>query len=215
LLNPSHLDTICNKRPVLSWQPPLPFSSGMRFRLILTEKKAGVGVEDLLMKTPLLLLDNISSTTINYPSVNPELKEGKTYYWQVVAYEKGLIISRSEIWEFTVQCTEVLKPGPNDSYRELKLLVNGNYYIANRVLKFSFRNDYNIQKLRYSILDISDAGKEIKHVPEIKLQSGLNKIDIELGDLDLKAGNHYILKVYPFNEPSVEIRFVYEEKDID
>jgi hypothetical protein len=213
LLNPAHLDTICNKRPVLSWQPPLPFSASMRFRLILTEKKTSSGVQDLLMNTPLLLLDNIASTMINYPPANPELKEGKTYYWQVVAYEKGVIVSKSEIWEFTVQCREELKPGPNDSYRELKSLVNGNYYIANRVMKFSFRNDYNVHKLSYTILDISNANKEIKHLPEINIQTGLNKIDIDLRELDLKAGSYYILKIYPFNEPPVEVRFVYKDDD--
>jgi hypothetical protein len=213
LLNPADRDSICNKRPVLSWQPPLPFSAAMRFRLLLTEKKTGEGVADLLMKTPLLLLDNISSTTINYPSANPELKEGKTYYWQVVAYDKGVIISKSEIWEFTVQCKELDKPLPNDSYRELKLLVNGNYYIANRALKFSFNNNYNIQKLHYTIVDIADGAKEIKHLPEVQLQRGLNKIDIDLQDLGLKPGNHYLLKVYPFNEPAVEIRFIYTDED--
>jgi hypothetical protein len=214
LLNPAHMDSICTKRPVLSWQPPMPFSRTMKFRLILTEKKGdNEGVEDLLTRTPLLLLDNISTTTINYPSINPELKEDKTYYWQAIAYEKGVIISKSEIGEFTVQCKEAVKPGPNDSYRELKLMVNGNYYIANRVLKFSFRNDYNVSKLRYAILDIENAGQELKHVPEIRLLQGLNKIDIDLGELNLKVGNHYILKVYPFNEPPIEVRFVYKEED--
>jgi hypothetical protein len=80
LLNPGLLDTICSKRPVLSWQPPMPTSAAMRFRLLLTEKKHGNPAEDLLMRAPLLLLDNISSSVINYPSVNPELKEGETYY---------------------------------------------------------------------------------------------------------------------------------------
>ncbi|HET6995341.1 MAG TPA: hypothetical protein VFI06_10190, partial [Chitinophagaceae bacterium] len=203
LLNPADRDSICNKRPVLSWQPPLPFSAAMRFRLLLTEKRTGEGVADLLMKTPLLLLDNISSTTINYPSANPELKEGKTYYWQVVAYEKGVVISKSEIWEFTVQCKEPEKPVPNDSYRELKLLVNGNYYIANRAFRFSFTNDYGTQKLRYVIVDVDNDGKEVKNLPEVTLEHGMNKISIDLADLDLSAGGHYILKVYPFNEPRV------------
>lgn len=216
LINPAHLDTICNKRPVMSWQPPMPFSSGMRFRLLLTEKKGDdSGVENMLFKTPLLLLDNISSTSINYPTVNPELKEGKTYYWQVVAHEKGLIISRSEIWEFTVQCKEPTKPAPADSYRELKQLMSGNYYIANRALKFSFRNDYNVSKLRYVILDVADGSKEIKNLPEVRLQHGLNKINVDLADLDLTEGNQYILKVYPFNETPIEIRFIYKDEDIE
>jgi hypothetical protein len=213
LLNPAHQDTICNKRPVLSWQPPMPTSAAMRFRLLLTEKKYGNPAEDLLVKAPLLLLDNISSSVINYPSVNPELKEGQTYYWQVVAYEKGVIISKSEIWEFTVQCKEPVKRAPNESYRELKLLVNGNYYFANRMMKFSFINNYAQKKLSYVIYDIGDGMKKIKHVPEITTIPGLNKIDLDLADLDLVPGKHYILKVYPFNEPAVEVRFIYKDED--
>ncbi|HET9056043.1 MAG TPA: hypothetical protein VFN30_04260 [Chitinophagaceae bacterium] len=213
LLNPAHQDTICIKRPILSWQPPLPLSPGTRFRLLLTEKKDEQAIQSLLTENPTLFLDNISTTTIAYPSINPELKEGKTYCWQVIAYEKGIIISRSEIWEFTVMCQESPKPDIQDSYRELKLLLNGNYYIANRYIKFAFKNDYNINKLRYSISDIEKGGEEIKHIPEIRLQHGLNKITIDLADLYLKPGKHYMLKVYPFNEPPVEVRFIYREDD--
>ena len=53
----------------------------------------------------------------------------------------------------------------------------------------------------------------MKHVPEIKLIRGFNTIDIDLIDLNLKVGKHYILKVYPFNEPPVEVRFVYKDED--
>lgn len=216
LLNPAHLDTICTKRPILSWQPPMPFSAGMRFRLLLTEKKGDdSGVENMLFRTPLLLLDNISSTSINYPTANPELKEGKTYYWQVVAHEKGLIVSKSEIWEFTVQCKEPAKPAPADSYREIKMLMGGNYYIANRALKFSIRNDYNVQKLRYEILDIGNGSKAIKDIPEVKLQRGLNQVNIDLTELDLETGKQYLLKVYPFNETPLEIRFIYKDEDTE
>lgn len=211
LIHPADGDRICQKRPMLSWLPPMPFMTGTRFRLLLTEKKQGASVENLLVNAPLLLLDNITSHTVQYPSSRPELKEGVTYCWQVIAYQQGLVLCRSEIWEFTVQCNETAAPVPYDSYRELKQLVNGNYYIANRVLKFSFNNHYNVQKLNYVIQDIEKGFKTISHTPEIKLQQGLNKVDIDLDGLDLGPGKHYLLKVFPFNEPAVEIRFVYEE----
>lgn len=215
LLDPEHLDTICEKRPGLSWQPPVPFSQDMRYRLILTEKKGDdLAMEDLVMKKPVLLLDNISTNRINYPTANPELKEGSTYFWQVIVYQKGLIISKSEIWEFTVKCKEEKPLTPQDSFRELKLLINGNYYIANRAIRFSFRNDYNITKLKYRIYDISKGNEEIQNVPEIRLQQGFNKVEINLTDLDLIPGQQYILKVYPFNEPALELRFVYQDNDL-
>ena len=213
LINPADQDKICQRRPPLSWQPPVPFPASMRFRLQLTEKRQGASIENLLMNTPLILLDNIPSTTVNYPSFAPDLKEGSTECWQVIAYQNGVILSRSEIWEFTVQCQDPVKPGLNDSYRELKYLVNGNYYYATRTLKFSYQNNYNIKKLTYEIYETENGSAKIKNLPDIPLNRGLNKIDIDLTDLNLQEGKHYLLKVYPFNEPDVTVRFVYQEND--
>lgn len=212
LLNPVHQDTICNKRPVLSWQPPMPYSGDMRFRLMLTEKTTAEPVESMLTNRPLLLLDNISGVSVNYPAAYPELKEGKTYCWQVVAYIKNVIISKSEIWEFTVQCNEKAPPVPFNGYRELKLLQNGNYYFANHYIQFAFTNNYNVKDLRYEVYDMAAPDKKLKNLPDIILQPGLNKIDLNLSESGLTPDNHYILKVYPFNEPAIEVRFVYQEQ---
>jgi hypothetical protein len=187
----------------------------MRFRLLLTEKRDGEAIENLLVNAPLLLLDNITTTSINYPSSHPDLQEGKTYVWQVIAQQNNVVMSRSEIWEFTIQCTEPSKQLPTDSYRELKQLVNGNYYIANRALKFSFRNNYSIKRLIYAIYDIGDGMKKVKDCPEVTLTQGLNKVDIDLTDMDLEPGKHYLLKVHPFNEPDIDVRFIYQDKDIE
>jgi hypothetical protein len=214
LISPADQDKICQKRPPLSWQPPVPFPPSMRFRLQLVEKKQAAAIENLLMNTPLVLLDNIPSTTVSYPSFAPDLVEGKTYCWQVTAYQAGVILSKSEIWEFTVQCSDPVKPSPNDSYRELKSLVNGNYYYATRTLRFSFVNSYNVKKLYYEIYETEKGSTMIKHVPEVWLIKGLNKVDIDLSDLDLEPGKHYILKVYPFNEPEVTVRFTYRDTDV-
>ncbi|HSC38936.1 MAG TPA: hypothetical protein VLD19_13735 [Chitinophagaceae bacterium] len=211
LLIPADHDHICEKRPSFSWQPPIPFQPSMRFRMLVTEKKQGEAVENLLMNAPLILLDNISSTTVSFPSFAADLTEGKTYCWQVVVYQQGLIVSKSDIWQFTVQCKEEQAPLGGDSYRELKLLQNGNYYISSRMLKFTFRNNYNIKKLNYTILDIEKGGEKIKNLPEVPLKPGINKIDIDISDLDLVPGKHYLLKVYPFNEPEAEVRFIYQE----
>jgi len=214
LLNPADRDKICQTRPVLSWQPPIPFHPSMRFRLLLTEKRQGESVENLLINAPLVLLDNITSTTINYPASRPELKEGKTYCWQVLAYQQNIVMSKSEIWEFTIECKEPSKQLPNDSYRELKSLVNGNYYIANRAISFSFNNNYAPRKLSYTVIDMSEREHKISNLPEITLAPGLNKIDIDLTDSELMPGRQYLLKVYPFNEPAIEVRFIYQDKEI-
>lgn len=214
LIYPGDKDKICQKRPTLSWKPPVPWPAGMRFRLELTQKKRGSSVESLLMNAPLVLMDNIPSTSVNFPGYAPDLVEDSTYCWQVEAYENGVILSKSEIWEFTVQCHDPATPMSNDSYRELKSLVNGNYYYATGYLKFSYQNNYNYKKLQYEIYETEKGSTQIKDLPDIPLVPGLNKIDIDLGQLELEEGKHYMLKVYPFNEPPVVVRFEYHENNV-
>ncbi len=214
LIYPEDKAKICQKRPSLSWKPPVPFPAGMRFRLELTQKKRGSSVESLLMNAPLVLMDNIPTTSVNYPSYAPDLMEDSTYCWQVVAYQNGVILSKSEIWEFTVQCQDPATPMSNDSYRELKSLVNGNYYYATGYLKFTYQNNYNYKKLQYEIYETEKGSAQLKNLPDIPLVQGLNKIDIDLGDLELEEGKHYMLKVYPFNEPPVVVRFEYHENNV-
>jgi hypothetical protein len=211
LIYPADQDRICQKRPPLSWKPPVPFPATMRFRLLLTQKKRRSSVESLLMNSPLVLLDNIPTTSVNYPSYAPDLMEDSTYCWQVIAYQNGLILSRSDIWEFTVQCHDPVAPVGTDSYRELKTLVNGNYYYGTGYLKFTYTNSYGIKKLAYEILEVGQGAKRVKNLPDIPLVRGQNKIDLNLTELDLEEGKQYLLKVYPVNEPAVTVRFVYHE----
>jgi hypothetical protein len=214
LIYPADQDKICQKRPPLSWKPPVPFPATMRFRLELTQKKRGSSVESLLMNAPLVLVDNIPTTSINYPSYAPDLQEDSTYCWQVVAFQNGVILEKSEIWEFTVQCHDPAAPASLDSYRELKSFMNGNYYYATAWLKFTYQNNYSYKKLHYEIYETENGSTQIKKLPEIPLVQGLNKIDIDLTQLDLEEGKHYMLKVYPFNEPPVVVRFEYHENNV-
>lgn len=210
LQSPSNLDSICIKRPVLTWTPPLPISPTMRYRLLLVEKRNLSAVEALAINPPILLLDNLSGNMVNFPGSAPELIEGKTYCWQVLAYEQGVVMSTSEIWEFTIQCKEQPPLVQKDNYRELRSLMNGNYYVAERYVRFSFQNNYSVKKLNYEILALNGGVSSIKHLPEIPLKLGLNLVDLDLFDADLQSGMHYLLKVYPFNEEPITIRFLYK-----
>jgi len=208
LQSPYNKDSICEKKPFLSWKPPLPYNNSIRFRVLLTEKKNGVAsIENLLVNIPLLYVDNISGVMINYPTSSPDLKDGITYCWQVIAYQNGILLSKSEIWEFTVNCTIKESLKPNDSYRELKSLINGNYYVANNTMKFSFFNHYHEQQLQYAIYEFNSGMKPLKKIPKIYLKRGLNRIDIDLNGLELTPEKQYVLRVFPFNENPVDIVF--------
>lgn len=107
------------------------------------------------------------------------------------------------------QSREEKEPAPGYSYRELKSIANGNYYYANRVMRFSMTNHYTAYALRYTITDLKNNSKEIKQLPKILVQPGHNQVDIDLDESELEDGGEYLLRVYPFNEQAVQVRFIY------
>lgn len=207
-------DFICNKRPSFAWQPPLPLPLDARFRLILTEIKGKqLPIESISNNQPVINQMSLSANTLMYPVNIPDLKEGISYAWQVTIYSNLSIIKKSEIWTFTVKCQEDKKIPPADSYRELKEVDNGDYYIANRYLRFSFYNPYSAGILSYSIECLSDVKNVVKGLPKLQALNGINKYDIDLTDNNsLKAGNEYLLKVYFPNNRQLRLRFIYKNE---
>jgi hypothetical protein len=214
LINPADGDELCDKRPNLTWQPPMPVRAGTRYRLILCElKEKQTDVEAINYNIPVINVDAIIGNTLFYPAKLPDLQKDKQYVWQVSAYEGKTITTRSEIWKFAVKCEEKKLPLPADSYRELKEQQTEGHYVAEGVLRFSFYNSYNAGKLSYIIENINKPGAKIKDLPELQLGSGFNKYDLDLSENRFfKDGGEYLLKVTLPDGKLLSLKFIYKEK---
>jgi len=213
LIDPADGDELCNKRPNFLWQPPMPLPASARFRLMLTEVKEKQDIaEALVYNIPVINQGNLFGNNLLYPSNAPDLKEGYTYAWQVTVYTDKTILSKSEIWTLKIKCDEKKPEINNDSYRELKETDDGNFYIAGRVLRFSFNNAYSSGQLNYSIENLSDHRSEIKNLPRLKMYPGLNKYDLDLSEYrSFKDGQEYLLKVKLINR-ELRLRFIYKDE---
>jgi hypothetical protein len=148
-----------------------------------------------------------------YPTGAPDLKEGRKYVWQVTVYSGKTILKKSEIWTFTVQCEEPQKNYSGNSYRELKETDDGNFYVANKVLSFSFNNPYSNSTLTYEIRNLSDPDSRIKKLPKLKMNAGINKYDIDLSEYrSFKNDQEYLLIVTLPNNRQLRLRFIYKEE---
>jgi hypothetical protein len=214
LINPVDGDIDCNTRPNFVWQPPLPLPADARFRLVLTELKVKQDIiEAINFNQPVINQGNIPANQLHYPFNAQALKEGKTYVWQVIVYSGKIIIKKSEIWTYTIKCEEEKKEPGGDSYRELKETDDGNFYIADKVLRFSFNNPYSTGALNYSINSLSDPGVIIKNLPPLQQYSGLNKYEIDLSENKIfKNGQEYLLKVKVANNRELQLRFIYKNE---
>jgi hypothetical protein len=212
LINPAPDDESCNTRPNFTWQPPMPMQVATRFRIIVCEKEEKqTDIEAITYNIPIINVAAIPSGNLFFPPRTPDLKKDKRYVWQVTAYQDKTIVTKSEIWEFTIKCEEEKKTVDSDSYRELKEQLDGSVYYAYGKLRFSLSNPYSPGPLTYSIENLSDTKDEIKKLPELTMTSGFNQFELDLDEIrGFKADKSYLLKVKLQGNKTLQLRFVYK-----
>lgn len=213
LMSPANQASICNPRPDFSWQPPFPSGPQMRYRLIVVDVLAGQQPADALDRNlPVINKANLNSNLLLYPSELAPLVMGHHYGWQLTAYVGTTIVQRSEIWTFTYQCDQRAPDSTFNSYTEVKPDKDENFYIADKVLKFAVFNPYKGGVLEYSIIDLADPATDIKKLPRINLQNGLNKVDLRLsGNRAFISGHMYLMKMNNISNHPVMVRFTYAQ----
>lgn len=211
LTDPLDGDQRCDKRPAFSWQPPVPLQPGTRFKiqLVALEKKESPAAA-ILRKNPVFQQDNLTQTIFPFPNNIPELQEGRHYAWQVIAYNPQTVM-RSEIWEFSIQCNDAVGDTAFFSYRELKPVETGDFYLAEEVLRIYFNNPYNAGPLDYNIINVDKPAQKIKGLPKLQMKQGMNYFNIPLlGNRYFKEGNQYRLQVILANGQSRTLTFNYQ-----
>lgn len=214
LIEPYNEDKICEKRPLLTWQPSMPTILGTMYELLMVEiKDRQSPVEALNYNLPVVKQKGIMTPMLLYPPSSKDLVEGKQYAWQVTAYKDQTVINRSEVWSFKLDCKEEEVTVEDDNgYRDIEDLFKGNFYIAHGVVKFSVVNSYNEQPLRYTITCITDPQQKLRRLPKIKLKKGKNKINIDLsGNFSFKDGYSYLIAIEMPDGMKKMMRFIYRD----
>ncbi len=217
LVNPYDKEKSCNKRPNFLWQPSIPIQPFITYTFILAEIKPGqLKSEAIAYNQPVVLQTAVRGNMLNYPAIAPALEEGKNYAWQVLATNNKMIVTRSEIWEYKVTCGTEEKKTETDSYRELKESRDEGVYLASRWLRFVFYNPYGPAPVNYAITNLTEKEKPLKRVPELKMQGGFNKYELDLqGIKGLINQNQYLLTVTMNNGKKLYLNFIYKGEGND
>lgn len=212
LVDPVDEEKICNVKPSFIWQPPMPVDVNARYRIVVVElKEKQTPAEALSFNLPIINAGELAMPRINYPQNIPALVKGKKYAWQVLYSVQNMLVTRSEIWTFKIDCEEEKTFEPGDSYRELQTMISGDFYVAKRVLRFAVNNPYAAGELDYTIVQLKE-GKPIQNLPRLKLLAGQNKYDLDL--TEFRAFVHdenYQLTVRLPNGQNLYLRFIYQE----
>lgn len=96
-------DTIDHRYPVFNWYyTSLPEGRDIiQYHFILTELKKNQSAEaGVTVNQPLLRINGVQGFQLVYPYDAPELEYGKRYGWQLQKTVNGVIVDKSEAWEF-------------------------------------------------------------------------------------------------------------------
>lgn len=103
----------------LSWLPPNPITAGQRvtYKLKIVQIYGMQSSYDAIQSNPLFYkADNLIAAIYQYPVAARQLSTGK-YAWQVEAYANGVLMSKSEVWEFQIgEDVNITKSGKNFKY---------------------------------------------------------------------------------------------------
>lgn len=206
LVNPLDNDTVDTKTPLLSWTHSEPFTilnQGEFYRMVVSEIQKDQSPEEAItVNSPVMVKNYLKEHQVQYPYDAKELKEGKSYAWQVQKIGDGVVINKTETWKFNLRTppeNRVLK------YVALKKQLDGGFYHANDgKVYFKFSEEYkNNGKLNFTLSNsklkpvtveiVNDMKPVEKNNAAVKLkQLGDNRFDLDLNSL---KSDFYTLEV--------------------
>jgi hypothetical protein len=203
LVNPSDKDSIDTKYPLLIWNHSEPFSllaQGEYYRMVVSEIKTGQTAEEAVtVNSPVMFKNYLSAHELQYPYDAKELEAGKSYAWQVQKMANGVVVNKSEGWEFVVRKT---KDPVSHKYAVMKKKLDAGFYVSEDYkIFFRFDEEYRDNEVQCKLFDSNrkEINPEIKkdqdkpQVIQVK-KAGYNQFEIDVNGIKIKPG-FYTLEV--------------------
>lgn len=202
--------------PTFSWLPPAPvsFFTNLTYDLDIVELYEAQSAADAIQQNiPLLHQPEIAATALLYPFSAPALQYDRQYAWQITAKSNGNVVSRTEVWTFTLKReTDIPKIRTNNlPYTRLVKSDQPAYSLQVDFLKFEYFNEAGDSTWNIAIYDLDD--KNLDTIPcswdTIPIQMGQNLVNIDLSNNPLFADQHFYL-LEPTNSRNEKWRLRFE-----
>jgi hypothetical protein len=222
LVYPPDKEVTDTRTPMLTWTHSEPFSiltQGEYYRMIVTEIKTKQAPEEAItVNTPLMTKNYLTVHSLQYPYDGKELAEGKHYAWQVQKIANGVVVNKTEAWEFSID----KKPEEKETkYVALKQVIDGSVYTTYGKIYFKFSEDYNSKGLITAYIR-SEKGKEFPvtiNKDDDKMKSPAGSKIKTVGDnrfiLDLDKDNivpgYYMMEIKNEKKEVYYLKFYFPE----
>ena len=218
LVFPPDKEFLETRYPVLTWTHSDAFSAGTQkdyYRMIVVDLNKEQSEEAAInTNVPVYMKNYLTTHQVQYPIDAKELISGKSYAWQVQKISNGVIVNKTEAWEFKIKAPDPVK---ENKYATVKKVLDGTVYKAEgQKIFFRFDEGYTGKKLNYRILnekqEAVSAQQSESETGEIKMdaaKSGYNTFSIDLNEYKIPAGV-YTLEIANDKKEVYKLKFVVE-----
>jgi hypothetical protein len=210
---PANESVIDIQYPVLIWIPPRPISGMMvMYSLRLVEILKGQTLaEALLQNPPLINMSGLSNTFLNYPMDATPLRVDGHYAWQVAASYQGQSLGVTDMWSFSVKNNNDKKED-DIQYPVASKVSKERFYVTHGIFHFVYNNSAHENTLTYTIKSMDKSIETISGLPVIKLNPGMNKLQVDLQKSGkLKNGTYYYLEIKDKRQQVYKLMYYYVE----
>lgn len=208
LLQPSDKSTSC--MPIMMWKPPYPVSGDLTYRIKMCEVKKGQSpIQALRTNPPMFDMVQINNTTLNYPQGARPLVKGSKYAWQVNVSTSRFDLGQTDIWSFIYDCDKSEIVDEETCFRFAQYGISGSNFIVKDQLKFAYNNLIGEVILNYTIRNMDE--KKLQSLPVIKLENGLNIMNLSVKELDIPYDIPQLLVITDLNLNQYYVEFIREK----
>ncbi|MBX2922747.1 MAG: hypothetical protein KF746_11185 [Chitinophagaceae bacterium] len=207
--------------PSFTWLPPAPtgFFSNLRYDIDVAEINPGQSGADAIQDNiPLLHQTQLVQTYLLYPTGSPPLQVGKEYAWRITATSNGSVVSRSEIWTFSLVSENDLPRIKTNNLPYVKLVKEElpAYSLQADYLKFDYVNEAADSSWNITLYDLTSGNND--SIPfrwdTIPVKYGQNLVNIDLTEDNSLIHQHfYLLELRNSLHEIWRMRFEFRRKE--
>ncbi|MFT3945712.1 MAG: hypothetical protein QM763_01965 [Agriterribacter sp.] len=189
-----------SKTPTFAWLPPTPagFFTMLNYDLDVVEILPGQSAADAIQQNiPLLHQLNIIPISFLYPVSAPALEYNKQYAWRITAKNNGAVVSKSEVWSFTLkqELTKNIIKTNNLPYSRLLSEDQPGYSMQLDYLKFEYTNEANDSTWNVMVYDVTNSITDTISMrwDTVQMKYGQNLVNLDLKNAAPFISNHFYL----------------------
>jgi hypothetical protein len=130
----------------------------------------------------------------------------------VAASSGGQSLGVADISSFSFNKAEK-KEDPDMNYPVASKVSKERFYVSHGIFHFVYNNTANEKTLSYTIKTMDQSMETIKGLPEIKLNPGKNKLQVDLQKSGkLKNGTYYYLEIKDSHQQVYKLMYYYLDK---